>query len=192
MPPGEEIDVHDFQPETRAEPPPAGFGPEAVKAVNFVVDLLARKQVPAKQVKQIVSALANYEVDGSDIPEQDYDEAFDMEKEVKEVLRSVKLLRRSIMNSSGTALKAGVLVSEAKDVISMSNTMINTLMKSHEKIVNMARYRAVEQATIDILRDLESDAKFLAELERYQAEGAHGEGPMTSAFLEALDRRLEN
>ena len=145
-----------------------------------------------KNVKQIVSALANYEVDGTDVPEESYDSTFDMEKEVTEVLRSVKLLRKSILNANGTGLKAGVTVSEAKDVISMSNTMINTLMKSHEKIVNMARYRAVEQATIDTLRDLESDAKFLEDLEAFQKAGSHGEGPLTVAFIEALDRRLED
>lgn len=187
-----EVDVHDFQAEVRVVAPAEAYGPEATKAVNHVVDLLSRKQVPMKNVKQIVTALACYEIDGSDIPEDSYDSTFDMEKEVTEVLRSVKLLRKSIMNPNGTALRAGVTVGEAKDVISMSNTMINTLMKSHEKIVNMARYRAVEQATIDTLRELDADLSLTDRLDQFHEAGATGDGPLTTYFLEALEARLDD
>lgn len=191
----QEVDVHEFVSTAEAaagqDREEMGFSQSALQSFNHVVDLLKRRQVPQKKLRELMIAIsANEENSGSD-DEESYDETFDMEKEVAEVLRSVKILRRSILNESKKGLKVGVTVAEAKDVLSMSNSMINTLMKSHEKIINMARYRAVEQATVDILRELDGDEKFAEDIETYQAEGKKGDGPLIKSFLSALESRLD-
>lgn len=169
-----------------------GFSPSASQAFNQIVDLAKRKQIPQKKVRELMLALAIYETgEGEDGESEVYDETFDMEKEVAEIIQSVRMLRRSIRSPNGKGLKAGVTVAEAKDVISMSNTMVNTLMKSHEKIVNMARYRAVEQATVDILRDLDGSEKLVSDLEEFHAAGKKGDGPLVVSFMEALESRLD-
>lgn len=194
----DDVDVHQFVEGTiKVEPgkQEVGLTEEGKKSVNHVVDLLSRRQIPSKEVRRIMLAMREYEV-GGDLgeeaqEEEAYDENFDMQKEIAEVLRSVRLLRKSIMSPSGKALKAGVTPGEAKDVISMSNSMINTLMKSHEKVVNMSRYRAVEQATVDILRELDGQEELIQKLVDFRDAGAKGDGPLTSAFLDALEQRLE-
>lgn len=188
-----EIDVHDFAGSTtKVEiPEEFGFSPEALRSFNYVVDLLKRKQIPPKKLRELMIAISSTEEELDPDDDESYDETFDMEKEVAEVLRSVKILRKSILTASGRGLRTGVTVAEAKDVISMSNSMINTLMKSHEKIVNMARYRAVEQATVDVLRDLDGDEKLLQDMEAFQAGGKKGDGPLVTAFITSLETRLE-
>lgn len=188
-----EVDIHDFvastvKADTHEE---AGFSPAALQAFNYVLDLLKRKQIPPKKLRELMIAISSQEEELDPSDEEAYDETFDMEREVAEVLRSVKILRKSILTPSGRGLRAGVTVAEAKDVISMSNSMINTLMKSHEKIVNMARYRAVEQATVDVLRDLDGDEKLIQDLEIFQAGGKKGDGPLVTAFIHSLEMRLE-
>lgn len=189
-----EVDVHEFAGSTvKAETPEEiGFSPAALQAFNYTLDLLKRKQIPQKKLRELMVAISAGEEEFDGVDDDDYDETFDMEKEVSEVLRSVKVLRKSIMTASGKGLRSGVTVGEAKDVISMSNSMITTLMKSHEKIVNMARYRAVEQATIDTLRELDSDLLLGDRLEQFHANGSVGEGPVTTYFLEALETRLDD
>jgi len=188
-----EVDVHEFAntAESIAQPEEVGFSPEALQSFNHIVDLLKRRQVPKKKLRELMIAISANEDNSGDEGEEAYDETFDMEKEVAEVLRAVKILRNSMLNESKKGLKVGVTIGEAKDVLSMSNSMINTLMKSHEKIVNMARYRAVEQATVDILRDLDGDEKFITDLENFQAEGKKGEGPLIKSFMAALESRLD-
>lgn len=165
---------------------------EEKQALNTVKEMLDLGRVPKKEAFALLRALAafdhNSQMEEDDV---DYDESFDLSKEISEVLRSVRLLRKSILSPSGKSLKSGVTVGEAKDVISMSNSMINTLVKTHEKVVNMERYRAVEQATVDILRELDSDREFMRELNEHIEAGGSGEGPLVRKFIEALEVRLE-
>lgn len=197
------IDVFEFE-KGLITPPPSiptqeaideeamGFTTQSLKSFNQLIDQIKRKQLPPKRLKELTSALAmSYESEDASPDEADYDETFDMEKEVSEVLKTVKLLRKSILTASGRAIRAGVTVSEAKDVISMSNSMISTLMKSHEKIVNMARYRAVEQATVDVLRDLDGDSALIEKLEEFHSANKEGDGPLVTAFISALESRLD-
>lgn len=195
-----DIDVHEFAKTVDTSLVPVfgeiepGFTPADLQAFNCIVNLLKKRQLPQKKLRELMSAIGAYEEDsygGEDGDDDDYDETFDMEKEVAEVLRTVKILRRTILSPNKRALKAGVTVGDAKDVLSMSNSMIATLMKSHEKIMNMARYRAVEQATVDILRELDGAEKLVTDLEDFQASGAKGDGPLVTSFLTALEARLD-
>jgi len=165
---------------------------EEKQALNTVKEMLDLGRVPKKEAFALLRALAafdhNSQMEEDDV---DYDESFDLSKEISEVLKSVRLLRKSILSPSGKSLKSGVTVGEAKDVISMSNSMINTLVKTHEKVVNMERYRAVEQATVDILRELDSDREFMREFNEHIEAGGSGEGPLVRKFIEALEVRLE-
>lgn len=184
-----EIDIHSFE---AGQADDCRLDPAQRKAFDHVMEMLTSGVMPFPKVKEIAAALKPY--GGFATPDQDedtYDETFSMADEVKEVMVAVRLLRKSIYAAGGKKLREGVTISEAKDVISMSNTMINTLMKSHEKIMNMERYRAVEQATVDVLRELDGDRKLVAALEKFHEEGCKGEGPLVENFITALELRLE-
>ena len=165
---------------------------EEKQALNTVKEMLDLGRVPKKEAFALLRALGAIDHNSQMVEVfVVYDESFDLSKEISEVLKSVRLLRKSILSPSGKSLKSGVTVGEAKDVISMSNSMINTLVKTHEKVVNMERYRAVEQATVDILRELDSDREFMRELNEHIEAGGSGEGPLVRKFIEALEVRLE-
>ena len=184
------MDLHNFETEVSA----SALDPNQRRAFTTVMGMLAQGTLPFTMVKEIATALKAYGSHGEPNAvevEDVYDETFSMAEEVHEVMKAVKLLRKSILAPGGKALKTGITTTEAKDVISMSNTMINTLMKSHEKIMNMERYRAVEQATVDVLRELDGDEKLVTALEKFHAEGKKGDGPLVENFISALEMRLD-
>lgn len=198
----EEIDVRDFD---IVKPAEAKNGEvfvedglvlsrEEKQAINLVKELVDIGRMPRKEAFALLRCLARFDQNAQmeEEGDVDYDEAFDLSKEIGEVLKSVRLLRKSILSPSGKSLRSGVTVGEAKDVISMSNSMINTLVKTHEKVVNMERYRAVEQATVDILRELDTDRVFARELNEYvESEERTQDGPLIRRFIDALSARLE-
>jgi len=187
----QEVDLHDFETEVSA----SALDPNQRRAFSLVMGMLTQGTLPFPMVKEIATALKAYgshgQPDETSVEDDVYDETFSMAEEVHEVMKAVKLLRKSIMAPGGKALKKDITTTEAKDVISMSNTMINTLMKSHEKIMNMERYRAVEQATVDVLRELDGDEKLITALEKFHEEGKKGDGPLVENFINALEIRLD-
>lgn len=184
-----EVDIHAFE---AIKSDDCRLDPAQRKSFDHVMEMLTSGVMPFPKVKEIAVALKPYGgLAAPDPDDETYDETFSMADEVKEVMAAVRLLRKSIYAVGGRKLREGVTISEAKDVISMSNTMINTLMKSHEKIMNMERYRAVEQATVDVLRELDGDRKLVAALEKFHEGGCKGDGPLVENFITALELRLE-
>jgi len=91
----------------------------------------------------------------------------DLSEEVNSQIRVVRSLRNLIMDPETGAIKEGYTPRDAKELIGSSNTMLSSLMKFHDKIINQERLRATEQATIEAVKDLpqESQDKFFAKLE---------------------------
>ncbi len=85
----------------------------------------------------------------------EYDAKFDLTEEIGMQLKMVHALRRKVM-VNGT-IRSGVSAREVKEVVSTTSTMLNTLMKNHEKMMSMDRQRAVESSTISVLRELGND-----------------------------------
>lgn len=95
-----------------------------------------------------------------------YDADFDMNKEIGEQIISVRAMRNSIMVHG--RIKPNISTREVKEVVASANTMFTTLMKHHETVQGLERHRAVESATVEILKEMDpiSADKFFAELER--------------------------
>lgn len=103
----------------------------------------------------------------SDEDEIVYDAQFDLGKEIELQLRTVHALRRKVMINN--RLRSGATTKEVKDVVSTTTTMLNALMKHHEKMLSMDRQRALESATISVLKELGDEAminKFFELMER--------------------------
>lgn len=97
----------------------------------------------------------------------DYGADFDFTVEIGAQIAAVKAMRSKVMSANGT-LKDAVSTREAKEVLSASTTLLTTLMKHHDKIVNFDRQRALEEAVKAAVQTLPENARdaFFAELER--------------------------
>ncbi|RLA60687.1 MAG: hypothetical protein DRQ89_12445 [Epsilonproteobacteria bacterium] len=100
-----------------------------------------------------------------------YGAEYDMTSEVEGLIQSVRAMRNSVMTEDGR-MRTDVTPREMKDVVTATSSLMNLLMKSHEKLMDFDRHRALEQATIDILR------------------GMGGEEIVTK-FVENMEARLE-
>jgi len=88
-----------------------------------------------------------------------YGPDFDLTNEVNTQLAIVNAMRNTIVVPGTHALREGVTTREAKELISASNTLMSTLMKSHKDIINAERQRAVEEAVIVYASRLEDGEK---------------------------------
>lgn len=79
----------------------------------------------------------------------EYGTGFDLGAEVEAQIQAVRAVRGTVMEN-GRIIK-GVSSREAKEVISSGSTLLNTLMKFHEKVLNMDRLRLLEAAVIEVL-----------------------------------------
>ena len=82
-----------------------------------------------------------------------YGADFDLADEVNEQIKAVRALRQTIMDDSGT-IREGVQARDVKEMVSSSNTLLGSLMRFHDKIINQDRMRLVEKATIEAVKTL--------------------------------------
>ena len=101
----------------------------------------------------------------------DYGADFDLRDEVEAQIVAVRAMRGSVMLPGGK-IKPGVAARELKEVVTASNTLLQTLMKTHEKVLNYDRQRALEAATVAAVENLPDENK--------------------KAFFAALETELEN
>jgi hypothetical protein len=114
------------------------------------------------QLINLQAILGHYGVDA--VP---YGADFNFKVEIEAQLAAVKALRAKVMGPGGLLLD-GVSTREAKEVIGASSTLITTLMRHHEKIMNFERLRALEEAVKAAVQTLPEGAReaFFAEMER--------------------------
>lgn len=132
---------------------------------NFITDYLPR--LSKDEMVRLRDAMPSWAFVSEDA--QDYDADFSVEGEIALQIRAVQALRHHCFPNG--IMRHDANVREAKDVLATCNTMIKTLMDSHERIQNMERMRAVETATVDALAEVD--------------EG------LRKRFLELLEKRLE-
>jgi hypothetical protein len=87
-----------------------------------------------------------------------YDANFSMADELRAQIMAVRAVRDRIMTVEGN-LVADISTREAKEVISSGSTLVGTLMKYHEKVVNMERLRVLEQSVIEALVEADVDIR---------------------------------
>lgn len=101
-----------------------------------------------------------------------YGPDFDLTSEVNTQLALVYAMRDQMINPTTHRLNDGFTTREAKELITASNTLMTTLTRSHEKIINAERQRAIEEAVISYASSLEEEEK--------------------EKFLRGLEEELEN
>ena len=96
---------------------------------------------------------------------EEYGADFDLGHEVQMQIMAVRAMRNAIM--PGGVVRAGTPAREIKEVVTASSTLLNTLMKTHERIMSLDRQRAIEEAVTTSIQTLPDEQKkqFLATLE---------------------------
>jgi len=76
-------------------------------------------------------------------------------------------MQNSVMENG--RIRTGITPKEMREVVQSTTSLMSLLMKAHEKLLSLDRVRAIEQATISVLRELGDDAmveRFVAALEQ--------------------------
>ena len=81
-----------------------------------------------------------------------YGADFQLGEEVEAQIRAVRAIRDHVLDRHGN-IKEGVMLREAKDVVTSGGQLLSTLMKFHKEVVNMERLRRLEQAVVAVLRE---------------------------------------
>ena len=99
-------------------------------------------------------------------PETKYNASFDLGDEVEQQIKAVRAIRAQVFDGNGN-MRGSVSSREAKEIISTGSTMLSTLMKYHEKVMNMERLRKLELSVMEALSEASTDLqeKALALLE---------------------------
>jgi hypothetical protein len=82
----------------------------------------------------------------------DYDAAYDMRNEMEMMLSTCRAMRNHVLD--GDRVRDGIAFRDLKDFMTSVSSMMSTMMKNHEKLMTMDRHRAVEQATIQVLKEI--------------------------------------
>lgn len=114
------------------------------------VETILRKadRLSPSQVHDLMTILTHYSDDSDSFQ---YGADFDLKEEITAQIRAVRALRGKVLLPSGQ-LHPDIEPREAKEIITTGSTLISTLMKYHEQIVNMDRQQAVETAIIDTVK----------------------------------------
>lgn len=139
------------------------------KITEFIEDILP--VLSEDQLRELTEELLALGMVKQGEEEVTYDAQFDMGKEVELQLRTVHALRRQVMVNN--RIRKGTTTREVKEVVSTTTTMLNSLMKHHEKLLSMDRQRALEAATISVLKEL-------------------GDGTMIDKFFELMEQALQD
>jgi len=109
----------------------------------------------------------------------EYGANYDITAEVEGLITAVRAMQNSVMTPEGR-MRQDVTPREMKEVVTSTTSLMNLLMKSHEKLMTFDRQRRLEQSTVDILR-LMGDADWA---------GKPGE-EIVSEFVKMMEERLE-
>ena len=145
--------LHDFM-----EPPGDADLAADVQAIVLHPDSLTKEQATA--LRTVIEARFP--------SEPEYGADFDFTEEISSQIRAVKAMRAAVLTESGQ-IKQGMGAKDIKEVVTASNTLLQTLLKTHDKILSYDRQRALEKATIGVVQSLDPDAQKLF-FDRLEAE----------------------
>lgn len=87
-----------------------------------------------------------------------YDASFSLAEELQAQITAVRAVRDRIMTKEGH-LSEDITTREAKEVISSGSTLMSSLMKFHEKVVNMERLRLLETSVVEALEEVDGEVR---------------------------------
>ena len=128
---------------------------------EFLSGVLPR--LTESMVEALLDAMHAQGIGTTDVPQLEYDESYSLKDEMTMMLVAVRAMRNEILD--GDRLRKNVGVKDLKEFLTSSSSITSTLMKNHEKLMSMERHRAIEQATIETLKEIGGDEvvdRFLA------------------------------
>ena len=131
---------------------------------EFLSGVLPR--LTESMVEALLDAMHAQGIGTTDVPQLEYDESYSLKDEMTMMLVAVRAMRNEILD--GDRLRKNVGVKDLKEFLTSSSSITSTLMKNHEKLMSMERHRAIEQATIETLKEIGGDEavdRFLALME---------------------------
>jgi hypothetical protein len=118
--------------------------------------------------------------------------SFSIAGEIAETVKILRSLRRSLFCPLSGNLLEGKDIGEARDLLTTSNSLITTMLKTQEKVINMERFQAMEDATIETLKAIQEDfLDFASAMAEYKESKSSEEGPILKKFLAGMEERLE-
>jgi hypothetical protein len=86
-----------------------------------------------------------------------YGSDFSLTEEVNEMLKMARALRKDLM--VGDFISDDATTRDVKEAVSASNTLLNTIIKSHGQLMSFERQRAIEKAVVDSVMYLPDEQK---------------------------------
>ena len=124
------------------------------------------------QARELVARIGTLELMTVDFDKVEYGANYDIREEIQSLISAVRAMRGTVMDEHGQ-IKQGVSAKDLKETITSMTSLMNLLMKSHKEVMTFDRHRALEQATIDTLKEM-------------------GGEEIVTAFVENMTARLEN
>ncbi len=128
-----------------------------VKALQLEVDRFCYNTLPhlsEGQARYVVQKIRELNVLPEQVPEAvAYGADYDIKNEVENLLRAARAMQNSIMDDSGV-LKKDSSPREVREVVTSMTSLMQLIMKSHEKLMGFDRQRALEQSTVSVLREM--------------------------------------
>lgn len=145
-----------------------------------------------KELMMAVRAHTEYFKHAEAGPKEKFDEKFSLSEEMGEMIASIRALRKTVFCPLTGGLVEGQKLSDARDIMTTSNQMMTMMVKTQEKILNIERFRAVEQATIDVLKVLQDDYEdWVDAMRKHKESGEAGEGPILDIFFRHMQDMME-
>lgn len=149
--------------------PDATLTPQDIECQRVLYNLVPTLQ--PMQLRMLRGAIATRLLELGDEDEnaptgQLYGPAYDIKLEVDGLIQAVRAMQNSVMFNG--QIRPGITPKEMREVVQSTTSLMSLLMKAHEKLLSLDRVRAIEQATISVLRELGDDAmvdRFVAALE---------------------------
>jgi len=133
-------------------------------AFETVVVAVREGFIPDYEMRKLLDVLPAQE------SAQEFGADFDMSAELSNQLNALQAVRNKIFSVDGR-LADGQTIKDAKDFMSSSSALLQLLHKSKAELINIERLQAVEEATIETIKELGEDK--------------------TKLFLKNLHERLE-
>lgn len=123
--------------------------PNGVNLDELIDFLITRKQF--LRPDQIARIRAELPPNVADPPPTRFGSEFDLLEEIQTQINAVQILRDRVIQDG--ELAEGVTVRDAKEALSAATSLITTLNKVYQDIVNASRLRQIELATVEVVKE---------------------------------------
>jgi hypothetical protein len=125
--------------------------PNGVNLDELIDFLITRKQFLRPEQLQRLQIAFPAPNDPTPPPVTRFGSEFDLLEEIQTQINAVQILRDRVIQDG--ELAEGVSVRDAKEALSAATSLITTLNKVYQEIVNANRLRQVELATVEVIKE---------------------------------------